>query len=730
MKYIATIALFFMSGSSYGQPSNDECTNAAVIPATPTFPYTNNVTNIFNAVENPADPVLSCFSFGGPDTFSPSPTPSFSLIKKTVWYAWTPDASGSYDFSTAGSMDNYENFTYSIFPVIGLFEGPTCDAINEITCSATFLSTFILEQGKTYYVMLLAELFGDSGANLVLTVYPTPPPPSNDECVNATVIPSSPTFPYTTVAVEISKATENLNDPFLSCSFFGGDFIDLSGDAVTIGGDVIDLTGDAAAIGVDSATLAPTISPTFNRTDGKTVWYIWTPAVSGSYDFSTVGSVDLFESEIFTLIGVFEGDTCDAAEEIACSNAKRVRGTELEGGKTYLIKVGAYADADVGGQLILTVKPTPPPPSNDECINAITIDPSSGEIITGDTSDAFLDRVRENTCGTDDAASGVWYKFTSGPGSTPSIIASTCNEGTTYDTKLSVFKGNDCDALECVGTVDDSNDQCSLTSKLAFLTAELTTYWILVHGFGSSTGNYTLTIDSIPNFLTLIDAKTDVVIEVLGDYIDYQSVQSSSSKLNIQATFSEDVPVESVRVTFDNPKRSFCEEKAPYSIFGDSNGKYYDVTIPLGTHLVTATSYAQAGCAGSAGIALAKTVEVIGCYISYNVYNVSDGSYYTILEYSNGQDSYELSGLPCEVNIEAAIYCSFVVGVTRLELRNTATNQLVTARNEREAPYFLFGNDNSRIFSGSIPSGSYSITANVDGIQHPSVNFTVIDACL
>jgi hypothetical protein len=718
MKLIAAIAVFFMSGtSSYGQPSNDECTGATVIPATPIFPYTNNVTDISNAVENPADPELSCYSFGEPDnnaaqltTLFPSTAPLFPSIKKTIWYAWTPDVSGSYDFSTAGSMDNLENNALPIFPVIGLFEGPTCDAIDEIMCSFTFRSTFILEQGKTYYIMLLAELPSDSVANFVLTVKPTPPPPSNDECVNATVIPTSPTFPYTTIGVEISKATDNLNDPVLSCHVFHGDILDR------------DLTAD------DNATLAPTSSPSFTRSDGKSVWYIWTPAMSGLYEFSTAGSVDLSGSQIYTRIGVFEGDTCDAADEIACTNTERIRGAELVGGKTYRIKVGAFAEVDAGGQLILTVRPTPPPPSNDKCINAITVDPSSGAIITGDTSNAFLDNVRETTCGavTDVASgSGVWYTFTSGPGNTPSILASTCNEGTTYDTQLSVFKGNNCDALECFGTADDSNDQCSLTSKLAFPTAELTTYWILVHGFGSSSGNFTLTIDSIPNFLTLVDAKTNSVIELLGDVIDYHRVQSSSSKLNIQATFSQDDPVESVRVTFDNPKRSFCEENAPYSIFGDSNGNYYDATIPLGTHLVTATPYAQAGCKGSAGIALSQTVEAIGCYIAYNVYNASDDSYYSYLE-----DTYELSGLPCEVNIEATVTCSFGVGVTRLELRNTATNQLVTARNERKAPYFLFGDSNADILPGSIPPGSYSIMAIVDGIQHPSVNFAVTDVCL
>jgi hypothetical protein len=693
-------------------PPNDDCVNAAIIPAAPTFPYSTDAVELAQATENPVDPFLTCNFNGGGDgnsTFTNSSlTPSTiapSFIQsdgKTVWYSWTPTESGSYDFSTSDSRDVFGNGLYT---TIGIFEGDSCEASEEIACLAggERLRGAELLGGTTYRIKVGA--FTDYGM-LILTVKPTPPPPPNDECVDATVIPPAPAFPYSIDPVELYQATENPNDPLLTCNFFGGG-------------------GFGNSSSTNSTFTPSSIAPSFIQSDGKTVWYIWTPAASGSFDFVTTGSLDAYGSELYTTIGIFEGDSCEQAEEIQCKASGRLRGVLLEGDVTYRIKVGASTD---DGTLILTVKPTPPPPPNDSCVGAIPIDPQSGAVvIMGDVTDAVLDSALENTCFTLDEQSGVWYKIDNTNGDVLGIIASTCDEGTTFDTRISIFKGDDCSgALTCVGSVDDSPDVgCGLSSKISFVANETTSYWILVHGFGSSYGNFTLNVKSVSSFLTLIDADSDSSIDVLGDYVSYGSIPASS--LNIQAIFSNDLSVESVRLTFDNPRRSFCQGTAPYSVFGASNGNFFGKPIPVGTHLVTATAFAESNCQGNAGTTLSQSFEVFGCFIDFSFLDASNLPIYYYLEV--GLDN-ELPSLPCNLNIEASVYCGFDVGGVRLELRDTLTNAVVSARTDMVPPFYVFGSDsNGNIATGSIAPGSYSITAWVEGIQHPPLNFTVVDAC-
>lgn len=446
--------------------------------------------------------------------------------------------------------------------------------------------------------------------------------------------------------------------------------------------------------------------------------------MSGSYDFYTTGSLDSYGSELYTTIGIYEGNSCDDTEEIKCKISGRLRGSELEGGTTYRIKVGANVD---DGSLILSVKPTPPSPSNDACVGAIPIDPRSGVVsVTGDITDAFLDTALEGTCFSLDESSGLWYKIDNSAGDVLGIIASTCGEDTTFDSKISIFKGDDCGStLECVGWVDDSpDDGCGLSSKISFLANEATTYWILVHGFGSSYGNFSLSVDSVASFLSLIDADSDSAIELLGDFVNYGSIRTPS--LNIEASFSVDLPVESVRLTFDNPKRSFCKGTAPFSVFGDSNGNYFGKSLLVGSHLVTATAFSEANCQGTASSELSQSFEVLGCSTYFTIYDATNSSTFVYLDpFSDTQ----VPSLPCELNIEAGFYCGFEVDGVRMELRDTSSDTVVSSRTDMVPPYFLFGDSNNNIASSSIAPGTYSITVWIDGIQHLPLNFTVVDAC-
>lgn len=120
-------------------------------------------------------------------------------------------------------------------------------------------------------------------------------------------------------------------------------------------------------------------------------------------------------------------------------------------------------------------------PANDDCSAAEAI--ACGETLSGTTTGSTADNV--GTCVTSNTAPGVWYVF-SGDGS--DVTASLCGSG--YDTKISVFTGS-CGALECVTGNDDA---CSLQSEATFSTLNGQDYYILVHGFSSNTGSYSLAV--------------------------------------------------------------------------------------------------------------------------------------------------------------------------------------------------------------------------------------------
>lgn len=93
-------------------------------------------------------------------------------------------------------------------------------------------------------------------------------------------------------------------------------------------------------------------------------------------------------------------------------------------------------------------------------------------------------------CGTNDGtAGGVWYRFV-GTGST--VVASLCGSG--YDTKIRVYTGV-CATLVCVAGNDDF---CGLQSQVTWTGTLGVGYRILVHGFGTAVGPYSLSITCPP----------------------------------------------------------------------------------------------------------------------------------------------------------------------------------------------------------------------------------------
>lgn len=139
---------------------------------------------------------------------------------------------------------------------------------------------------------------------------------------------------------------------------------------------------------------------------------------------------------------------------------------------------------------------------NDLCPDALPL--VCGDTVTG-TTVGSTSTGEPGTCGTGPGAPGNYYTFT---GTGELIQLAMCNS--TYDTKLQVFTGA-CDALTCV---DGNDDSCGLQSEVDFLSEEGIEYTIYVFGFGTSVGDYELTVTCIEAPQGCLDAEEVVCGDV------------------------------------------------------------------------------------------------------------------------------------------------------------------------------------------------------------------------
>ena len=247
------------------------------------------------------------------------------------------------------------------------------------------------------------------------------------------------------------------------------------------------------------------------------------PAPDEWYSFTGTGAaeivtVSLCGSAYDTYLRVF--DACGGTE-IATNDDSCGLQSELsflsDGTSTYYIMVEGFGTDSGAFDMSITCTQ---PPANDDCANAEPI--ACGDTVVGTTINATIDDTVAPTCDTGVTSPGVWYTLTDG-GLPSDITITMCTGagGADYDSKLSVYTG-DCGAppLTCVVGNDDT---CGLQSEVSFQSDGVSTYYVLVHGFGGATGNFTLEVSCtpIPPVNDLIANSIDLdEINACPDYTD------------------------------------------------------------------------------------------------------------------------------------------------------------------------------------------------------------------
>ena len=354
---------------------------------------------------------------------------------QTVWYSIV-GTGGDITASTCSSDTNFDS-------QIGIFSGScgvlTCVAgnNNDLGCQNPRLSTvtWASTAGTTYYIVV-AGVLGASG-DYELSIECEVVAPDNDLCSDAEPIDCGDTV--------IGSTETASNEP---------------------------------GIGFCGTTLST----------APGVWYSFV-GTGGVVEVTTCGAATDYD----TKLGVFSG-SCGSlscvgrdADDFGCGFSflrSRVSFSSTAG-VTYYIYVTGFGSNSGTFELSVTCLPTVP---NDLCSDSIALD--CGDTVAGTTVGAGAESV--GFCGTTLTTSGgVWYSV---EGTGTDITATTCNAGTNFDTKIGVFEGS-CGALVCVGGDDDDPCQFSnLRSRVTWASTAGVTYYILVTGFSSNTGDFELSV--------------------------------------------------------------------------------------------------------------------------------------------------------------------------------------------------------------------------------------------
>jgi hypothetical protein len=185
---------------------------------------------------------------------------------------------------------------------------------------------------------------------------------------------------------------------------------------------------------------------------------------------------------------------------------------------------------------------------------------------------------------------------------------------------------------------------------------------------------------------TLVNADTDQDIQTLtpGAVINLSTLPTRN--LNIRANTDPAVVGSVVFELSGAQVQNQTESAAPYALFSDFQGDYFNWTPPAGSYSLTATPYSGAGGSGTPGTALTISFSVLdptGAVTSFTLVNADTDQDIQTLTSGSVLD---LSSLPTRnLNVRANV-SSAPVGSVLFALSGPQNQNLL----EGSAPFALF----------------------------------------
>ncbi len=344
-------------------------------------------------------------------------------------------------------------------------------------------------------------------------------------------------------------------------------------------------------------TTDPIISCAGNSRGSNSVWYSFTPDVSGNVTAFTDGS------NYDTVLAVYTG-ACGALSQTVCNDdAPGVQTSHVtfavSAGTTYLIEVVGYANSG-GGMLTIGLTAVVRAAENDDCTAPTAIatvpfeETSEASKATTSASDPL------QSCGADGPdrnQKSVWYSFTSA--SDGVVTASTV--ASSYDTIVTAYTGT-CGALTEIACNDDANGE--LQSAVSFPVTGGTSYLLEVTAYYAPAETVLhFTLDFAPPAATAKAAdKCQKAIKKAGLTFVTKKLASLGKCANKVFTCIQTKP---------NEKRDACVQKASGKCMGEL-GKIANEETKLEGKILKACNenlVSFANLTGSTGLGYA---EVIG----------------------------------------------------------------------------------------------------------------------
>lgn len=347
-----------------------------------------------------------------------------------VWYSFVATAT-AHDITVVGSA--------SFDAVIDLRSG-SCNGTNISCADNTFsggtevINATGLTIGSTYYVRTY-HYSGNIPATTTFTICvttPIPPPPANDPCSGA-------------VSLIVYGAT---------C---GG---------ATTG----TLTGATQSI-------APISCSNFTSPAANDVWYSFV-ATASSQIITVVGSAS-FDAIIDLRSGACTGTNMSCADATFTGGTEVMTATGLTAGTTYFVRVYHYGST-IPATTTFTICVTTPPPANDDCAGAVSLNvfgATCGTDTPGDVAGATLSIAAAPCLGTSN--DDVWYSFVATSASHIITVAGS----TSFDAVIDLRSGS------CNGTNISCLDGTGMGATEALTATGLTpgnTYFVRVYDWYST----------------------------------------------------------------------------------------------------------------------------------------------------------------------------------------------------------------------------------------------------
>ncbi|MCX6874983.1 MAG: M6 family metalloprotease domain-containing protein [Verrucomicrobia bacterium] len=270
----------------------------------------------------------------------------------------------------------------------------------------------------------------------------------------------------TPVAISVTAVSPPANDNF-------------SG-RIAISGNVNTVTGTNVSSSVQASEPSHAGQP-----PQKSVWWTWTPSITGTATITTAGS------NYDTILAAYTGSAigslvAKASNDDVAGSSDRTSSVvfAVEAGAPIQIAVDGYNGAT--GTITLNVSVVYVPPGNDMFSGATVISNASSPVTVTGTNNGATAQTGEPPHAGNGPTASVWWKWTAP--STGTLQVSTT--GSTFDTVLGVYTGSAVTALTVRASNDDTGGM--RTSEVSLAVTGGTTYFIAVDGYYGVTGNITL----------------------------------------------------------------------------------------------------------------------------------------------------------------------------------------------------------------------------------------------